>query len=102
MPVLSKPIQCFQPTPCIMTTFLNTGFSEPTGSCTNKVMIVGEALGANERSEGRSFVESAEAGGLLERLLRRGGWDRQQFVLWNVVACQPPNNKLDGAYYEQE
>ncbi len=100
--VLPKPIDCFQPTPCVLAELDKLGFSQPTGTGVNKVMLVGEALGANERSYGRPFVESAEAGGLLENVLRWGGWDREQFVLWNIVACQPPNNKLDGAYYEQE
>lgn len=100
--VLPKPSECFTPTPCPLAILDKAGFSAPSGSGVNKVMMVGEALGANERAKGRPFIEEAEAGSLLENCLKRGGWDRDQFVLWNIVACQPPNNKLLGADYEQE
>jgi uracil-DNA glycosylase family 4 len=77
------------------------GFSRPEGSGVNGVMIVGEALGESERAEGLPFRPYAASGAILERALRRLGLDREQFVLTNTVMCRPPNNKLEGAWYEQ-
>lgn len=100
--VIPKPIDCFQPTPCPLAIIDSKGFSNPEGSGVNKVMIVGEALGANERRDGLPFRQDAEAGSLLESCIRMGGWSREQFSLWNVLGCQPPSNKLDGEIYEHE
>src|SRR5258706_9143874 len=100
--VLPKPIECFEPTPCPLALLDKEGFSQPEGTGVNRVAIIGEALGLNERRDGLPFRPDAEAGGLLEDIFRKGGYDRQQFCLWNVVACQPIKNKLDGADYEQQ
>lgn len=100
--VLPKPSDCFLPQPCPLASIDPNGFSQPIGSGVNKVMIIGEALGANERRDGKPFREDAEAGGLLERIINKGGWSREQFSLWNVLGCQPTNNKLAGEWYEQQ
>ena len=76
------------------------GFSQPSGSGSLKVLILGEALGDAEAYESRPFVEYAPAGSLLERAITRSGFSREQFVLWNVVPVQPPHNYLEGAPYE--
>jgi uracil-DNA glycosylase family 4 len=76
------------------------GFSRPEGSGVNGVMIVGEALGESERADGLPFRPYAASGSILERAFRRLGLERDEFVLWNMVACRPPNNKLEGAWYE--
>lgn len=102
MPIIPKPQSCYQPLPCVLTELGKDGYSEVSGTGVNKVMIIGEALGENERLKARAFIEEAESGAILERALQRGGYDRQQFTLNNIVRCQPPNNKLDGAYYEHE
>lgn len=76
------------------------GFSRPEGSGSLGVMIVGEALGENEEKDGLPFRPYAQSGSMLERLLRLCGYSRSQFTVWNVVACRPPKNWLDGAPYE--
>lgn len=76
------------------------GFSRPEGGGALGVLIVGEALGRNERNDGLPFRPYAEAGSVLERAIRRAGFTRDQFVLWNVVACRPPENELEGKPYE--
>lgn len=78
------------------------GTQQPTGLGTNGVLLLGEAMGQQEADEGRGFVESAPAGSVLERAIRRSGFRREQFVVWNVVPVQPPNNYLEGAPYEAD
>ncbi len=78
------------------------GFSQPEGKATLGVALIGEALGENEMRAGLPFRPEAPAGSVLERAIKRSGYDRQQFVIGNVVWCQPPKNWLDGAPYEQE
>lgn len=70
------------------------GRLRPEGTCANGVMILGESMGDTEVEEGLPFRPSAPAGSVLERAIRKVGMDRQQFVLWNVLPCQPPNNKI--------
>lgn len=77
------------------------GFSKPEGQGTLGVMIVAEALGESEAKDGLPLRPYAASGAILERALRRLGYDREQFVLWNMVACRPPFNKLEGTWYEQ-
>lgn len=79
---------------------MGTGFSIPEGYGTNKVLLVGEALGAHEAKEGLPFRPQADAGSVLERAFRSIGIPRDQFALFNVVACRPPDNRLAGEPYE--
>lgn len=97
--LLPKPASVCGPCPLY---FDGLGFSEPEGLGTLDVMIVGEALGDNERAEGLPFRPQAQAGSVLERAIKIAGFTRDQFVLWNTVACQPPDNFLDGAPWEAE
>lgn len=76
------------------------GFSRPEGSGSLGVMIVGEALGENEEKDALPFRPYAQSGSMLERLFRLCGYTRNQFTIWNTVACRPPKNWLDGAPYE--
>jgi uracil-DNA glycosylase family 4 len=79
---------------------IGVGFGRPEGTGTNGVLIVGEALGASEAADSLPFRPYAASGAILERALRKSGLDRQAFVLFNVVNCQPPGNKLEGKHYE--
>jgi uracil-DNA glycosylase len=74
----------------------------PEGTGSLGVLILGEAPGDTENAYGTPFVRSAPAGGVLSRAIRRAGFDRDQFVLWNVVPVQPPKNWLEGAPWEAE
>lgn len=98
MPVLSKPDSC-QGCPLYGDA---KGFSKNEGSGTNKVLIIGEALGHNERADGLPFRPFAQAGSLLERAFKRCGFSREQFHLTNICRCQPPEDFLAGARYEFE
>jgi len=99
MAVLPKPAECYG---CPLFDLDPNGFSQPDGLGTTGVLVVGEALGLNERRDGLPFRPYAEAGSVLERAFRRAGFGRDHFRLWNVVACQPPGNQLEGESYEEE
>lgn len=78
------------------------GFSRPEGSGSKGVLIIGEALGAHERADGLPFRPHAEAGSVLERAILRAGFCRDHFRLWNTIACQPPDNRLEGESWEDD
>jgi uracil-DNA glycosylase family 4 len=61
------------------------------GNPETEVMFVGEGPGYNEDREGRPFV--GQAGGLLNELLTKIGWRRQDVFITNVVKCRPPGNR---------
>ncbi len=56
-----------------------------------RVMLVGEAPGAEEDRIGRPFV--GRAGQLLDRMLASIGLDRDQVYIANVVPWRPPGNR---------
>lgn len=78
------------------------GFCEPEGTGVLGVLILGEAMGEAEAADGLPFRPHAAAGSVLERAIRRSGYSREQFVLYNTVPVQPPRNFLEGAPYEDE
>ena len=57
----------------------------------SRVMLVGEAPGAEEDRLGRPFV--GRAGQLLDRMLGAVGLDRQTVYIANVVPWRPPGNR---------
>jgi len=61
------------------------------GSCSAKVMFVGEAPGEQEDNLGRPFVGAA--GRLLTELLQSAGLRREEVFITNTVKCRPPNNR---------
>ena len=79
---------------------LGRGFSRPEGHGTNRVLIVGEALGANEAIDGLPFRPYASAGSMLERCLKVSGLSRSQFRLTNCIHCAPPKDWLVDAPWE--
>lgn len=56
-----------------------------------RVMILGEAPGAEEDRSGRPFV--GRAGQLLDRMLASVGLDRSSVYIANVVPWRPPGNR---------
>ena len=56
-----------------------------------RLMLVGEAPGAQEDEAGRPFV--GKAGALLDELLREAGLDRAGLAVANVLKCRPPGNR---------
>jgi len=56
-----------------------------------RVMLVGEAPGANEDETGLPFV--GKAGQLLDELLCEAGMPRSTVAVSNVLKCRPPKNR---------
>lgn len=83
-------------------------FSQPDGKGTREIVIIGEALGEEEAKDGLPFRPKASGGSKLEEVFRIAESEllepvrREQFLLWNMVACQPPYNLLAGMYYESK
>ena len=96
MPILPKPDTC---SACSLYGD-GKGFSRNEGHGTNGVLVVGEALGHNEKTDGLPFRPYAQSGSLFERALKRCGLSRDQFHITNIVRCQPPHDHLVGAHYE--
>lgn len=55
------------------------------------IMLIGEGPGFHENEQGRPFVGSA--GKLLDDLLQKGGFNRENVYITNVVKCRPPGNR---------
>ena len=61
------------------------------GNPKSKIMIVGEAPGANEDKEGLPFV--GRAGALLDKMLEAINLDRKKVYISNIVNYRPPDNR---------
>lgn len=75
------------------------GFVHPDGAGANGVLLVFEAAGEQESLAGLPLV--GKAGLTFQQMLQRGGLNRADFRIANVLSCRPPNNYLVGAHYEQ-
>lgn len=56
-----------------------------------RLLLIGEAPGAQEDLEGRPFV--GRSGKLLNNLLQQAGTQREEVFITNIVKCRPPNNR---------
>jgi uracil-DNA glycosylase len=56
-----------------------------------RLMVIGEAPGADEDRQGEPFV--GRAGILLNAMLRAAGFERSEVFIANVLKCRPPNNR---------
>ena len=56
-----------------------------------RLLVIGEAPGAQEDVAGRPFV--GKAGQLLDRLLVEAGLRREDVAVANVLKCRPPGNR---------
>jgi uracil-DNA glycosylase family 4 len=65
----------------------------PASFTPKKMLIVGEALGADEEINSQYFC--GKAGTLFDKLLSDVGLARSSIHVTNVVKIRPPNNKLD-------
>ncbi len=62
------------------------------GSINAKIMLIGEAPGADEDKSGLPFV--GRAGKFLNELLEKAGIDRKKdLYIANTVKCRPPENR---------
>lgn len=62
-----------------------------TGDRAARLMVIGEAPGAEEDRQGEPFV--GRAGMLLNAMLRAAGFARGDVFIANVLKCRPPNNR---------
>lgn len=56
-----------------------------------RVMLIGEAPGAEEDRQGKPFV--GQAGKLLDGMIRAMGLQRNRVYITNVIKCRPPGNR---------
>jgi len=69
----------------------NIVFSD--GSANAKILLIGEAPGADEDATGIPFV--GRAGKLLTKLIEECGMSRKDdFYICNTVKCRPPENRV--------
>lgn len=69
----------------------NLVFSD--GNTNAKIMLIGEAPGADEDATGTPFV--GRAGKLLTKLIEETGFSRaDDFYIANTVKCRPPENRV--------
>jgi DNA polymerase len=61
------------------------------GNRNARLMVIGEAPGAEEDRQGEPFV--GRAGMLLNAMLRAAGFERADVYICNVLKCRPPNNR---------
>ena len=62
------------------------------GNSSSRLMLIGEAPGAQEDAEGRPFV--GRSGRALDSLLMEVGLDPDQdLYVCNAIKCRPPNNR---------
>ena len=61
------------------------------GPADARVMIIGEAPGAEEERTGRPFV--GRSGRLLTEIIAAAGLDRSEMFVTSVLKCRPPGNR---------
>tara|TARA_B100001093_G_scaffold234742_1_gene225094 strand:+ start:2601 stop:3287 length:687 start_codon:yes stop_codon:yes gene_type:complete len=73
----------------LKTNATNMVFSD--GNPKSKIMLIGEAPGANEDKEGLPFV--GRAGALLDKMLSAISLDRKKVYISNIINYRPPDNR---------
>lgn len=61
------------------------------GDPESRIVFVGEAPGRDEDIQGKPFV--GRAGKLLNEILERHGWQRENVYILNTLKCRPPSNR---------
>lgn len=69
----------------------NTNYVPGEGSAQPDIVFIGEGPGEEEDKQGRPFV--GKAGQLLERIIGKMGYKRQDVFIGNIVKCRPPGNR---------
>lgn len=86
---ITNPFQC---TRCNLHLSKGHHYVLPTGDPTTaKIVIVGEAPGAQESIEGKPFV--GKSGQLLRQALAEAGIPETEICIANTVLCRPPGNR---------
>lgn len=68
-----------------------TNFVFGVGNPNAKVMVIGEAPGADEDEKGEPFV--GRAGQLLDKMLAAIGFPREEVFIANILKSRPPGNR---------
>jgi len=68
-----------------------TNFVFGVGNPKADVVVIGEAPGADEDSQGEPFV--GRAGQLLNKILEATGFAREEVFILNILKCRPPGNR---------
>lgn len=68
-----------------------TSFVFGSGNPDADIMVIGEALGADEDAQGLPFV--GRAGQLLTKILESIELQRDEVYICNILKCRPPNNR---------
>ena len=61
------------------------------GNPNAKLLLIGEAPGADEDRVGKPFV--GRSGQLLDKMMATIGYDRQQYYICNILPWRPPGNR---------
>lgn len=61
------------------------------GNPNAKLVVIGEAPGADEDAQGRPFV--GRSGQLLDKILLAAGFERNDVYICNILKCRPPGNR---------
>jgi len=56
-----------------------------------RLVVIGEAPGAEEDAQGRPFV--GRSGKLLDKILEAIGFSRNDVFICNIIKCRPPENR---------
>lgn len=67
----------------------NVVFGE--GDIKSRIVFIGEAPGEEEDKQGRPFV--GRAGKLLDQLIDKTGFRREEVYICNILKCRPPGNR---------
>jgi len=85
---LRQKLECFETCP-LKSTAMNTVFGD--GNPHARVMLVGEAPGADEDRQGKPFV--GMSGQLLGKMFEAIGLVRDQLYISNIIPWRPPGNR---------
>lgn len=75
-------------------------FRGTSGPVDSRIVLVGEAWGAEEAARGKPFV--GQSGQELDRMLAEAGLDRDRIFVTNTVAARPPGNELARWFNEKQ
>ena len=68
-----------------------TRFVFGEGNPQARLVVIGEAPGADEDAQGRPFV--GRSGQLLDKILLAVGFRREEVFICNILKCRPPQNR---------
>ncbi|ACF14396.1 phage SPO1 DNA polymerase-related protein [Chloroherpeton thalassium ATCC 35110] len=70
---------------------LRTKYVFGEGNERAKLVLIGEAPGADEDAQGRPFV--GRSGQLLTKIMEAIHFSREEIYICNILKCRPPNNR---------